>query len=85
MTIKYDNCPLCYEVFPVNEDNTDNHVCDLPSMEKVFNRLAVLEAKIDAIDTAITQTKDFVENIKDMINPLIDKISKNPIMRSFLS
>jgi hypothetical protein len=53
--------------------------------EQLVNRIALMQIQIDKIDNTITKTMEFVEQIKDVINPLVDKISNNPLLKGFLS
>jgi hypothetical protein len=51
----------------------------------VIDRIARLESKIDKIDAAITKAGEVIQSVKDTVEPIIDKLSKNPILKGFIS
>lgn len=53
-------------------------------MEKVFRSIAAMQEKIDRVDETITKATAIMQHISDTIGPIIDKLSKNPILKNFL-
>jgi predicted transcriptional regulator len=74
-----NECLLCGSLTP-----EDCHH-ELTEFERTMNRLADIERRIEKIDDAITKTKDFIQSLTDTVGPIIDKLSKNPILKGFLS
>lgn len=50
----------------------------------VIDRIASMQDKIDRIDETITKATAIMQHISDTIGPIIDKLSKNPILKNFL-
>lgn len=83
----YDLCTACGIIMKVNADGSDDHFCKetvSSDMEKVFRAVAKMQEKIERIDETITKATAIMQHISDTIGPIIDKLSKNPILKNFL-